>query len=63
MPPTHNAAVAWAVIRRGRAFSVELRSRILTMALNTVSKARLALAPLRETSEGNAIMGHEFSTS
>jgi hypothetical protein len=33
------------------------------MALNTVSKARLALTPLRATSVGKATMGQEFSTS
>ncbi len=51
------------VIRRGRPFSAELRSSTLTIASNTVSKARFALSPLRETSVGNATMGHEFSTS
>lgn len=63
MPPTHKAAIARAVALRGRPFLIELRSRTLTIAWNTFSKARFALSLLRETSVGNATIGHEFSTS
>ena len=58
MPPTHNAAVACAVMRRGRPFPIELRSKTPTMAWNTVSNARFALSLLRDTSEGSATIGH-----
>jgi len=52
-----------AVARLRRPFLGKLRSKTLTIALNTVSKARLALTPLRATSVGNATMGQEFSMS
>src|SRR5208282_1342491 len=63
MPPMDNAAMLCAVVRRGRPFSIKLRSKTLTIALKTVSKARFALTPLRATSVGKATMGQEFSTS
>src|SRR5882762_898370 len=63
MPPTHNAAMARAVVRRAGFFFATLRSNMLTMALKTVSYARLTSFPLRATSLGRATIGHEFSTS
>ena len=49
MPPMDKAAMLCAAVRRRRPFWTRLRSRTLTMALNTVSKARFALTPLRAT--------------
>ena len=46
--------MACAVARRWRSFSIKLRSKTLTIALNTVSIARRAVLPLRATSVGNA---------
>jgi hypothetical protein len=46
--------MACAVVRRRRLFFIKLRSKTLTIALKTVSKARFALIPLRETSVGRA---------
>ncbi len=63
IPPMDKAAMLCAVERRRRPFSIKLRSRTLTIALKTVSKARFALTLLRATSVGNATMGQEFSTS
>src|SRR6267143_2862599 len=63
MPPTHSAAMARAVVRRAGFFFATLRSNMLTMALKTVSYARLTFFPLRATSLGRATIGHEFSTS
>jgi len=63
MPPMDKAAMLCAVVRRSRPFWSKLRSRTLTMALKTVSKARFAPTPLRATSVGKATMGQEFSTS
>jgi hypothetical protein len=63
IPPMDNAAMACAVTRRWRPFWIKLRSKTLTIALNTVSNARRAVLPLRATSVGNATIGQEFSTS
>jgi hypothetical protein len=57
------AAMLSAVTRRARSFRDKLRSKTLTIALNTVSNASRAGLPLRATSVGNATMGQEFSTS
>src|SRR6516162_1785245 len=63
IPPMLIAAITWAVVRRDGFLSPKLRSNTLTIARNTVSKARLAATPLRATSVGSATIGHEFSTS
>src|ERR1700722_1300992 len=63
IPPMDKAAMICAVVRRWRPFLIMLRSKTLTIALKTVSKARLALIPLRETSVGSATIGQEFSMS
>jgi hypothetical protein len=67
MPPDRQGRYALrqraASGRSRRRFPVRLRSRTLTIALNTVSKARRALALLRATSVGSATIGQEFSTS
>jgi len=63
MPPIDKAAMVCAGLWRPLPVLVKLRSNTLTMALKTVSKARLALTPLRETSVGSATIGQEFSTS
>src|SRR6267154_3494813 len=59
IPPIQSEAMPWAVARRGRPFSVRLRSRTLTMERKTVSKALRADLPLRATSVGRATMGQE----
>jgi len=41
---------------------MRLRSKTLTIALNTVSNARFTFLLLRATLLGNAAIGHEFST-
>ena len=63
MPPMDKAAMVCAILRRRRPFRFKLRSKTLTIALKTVSKARFALMPLRATSVGSATIGQEFSTS
>ena len=44
MPPMAKAAMLCAVVRRGLPFWIKLCSKTLTIALNTVSKARFALS-------------------
>jgi hypothetical protein len=42
MPPMDKPAMLWAAVRRRQPFLTKLRSNTLTIALNTVSKARYA---------------------
>src|SRR5580658_7519942 len=63
IPPTHSAAVAWALARLDWSLPKPPRSSTFTIALNTISNARFALVVLRETSDGNAAIGQEFSLS
>ena len=57
MPPMDNAAIASAVTRRWRSLSIKLRSKTLTIALNTVSKARRAVFPVRVGEEARNYFG------
>jgi len=61
--PMDKAAMLCAVVRRSRPFWSKLRSRTLTMALKTVSKAALRTYAAAATSVGKATMGQEISTS